>query len=68
MKQRKDRIKGIHLHDLYDENYPYREFFSLLRADGYAGYCNCEVSRQTSEPVEFMKYYRALFLAYQNVI
>jgi len=64
----KDRIKGIHLHDLYNEDYPYRELFRLLRADGYAGYCNCEVGRVSSEPIEFMKYYRALFLAYQNVI
>ena len=64
----KNRIKGIHMRDLYIEIYPYKELFRLLRADGYTGYCNCEVSRVSCEPIEFMKYYRALFLAYQNVI
>jgi len=62
----KDRIKGLHIHDLYNENYPYRELFRLLKADGYTGYCNCEVGRISCEPIEFMKYYRALFMALQN--
>jgi len=64
----KDRITGVHLHELDRENYPYRDFFLLLRANGYKGYCNMEVSRVSCEPVEFMKMYRALFLALQNVI
>ena len=64
----KDRIRGLHMRDLYLEDYPYRELFRLLRADGFTGYCNCEVSRVSCEPIEFMKYYRALFLAYQDVI
>lgn len=67
-KMLKDRIKGIHLKDLYTEKYPYRELFRLLKEDGYTGYCNCEVGRVSAEPIEFMKYYRALFLAYQNAI
>ena len=64
----KDRIKGIHLKELRTETYPYREFFRLLRADGYDGYCNCEIGRISCDPIDFMRYYRALFLAYQNVI
>jgi sugar phosphate isomerase/epimerase len=64
----KDRIKVLHMRDLYLEDYPYRELFRLLRADGFTGYCDCEVSRVSCEPIEFMKYYRAMFLAYQNVI
>jgi len=63
----KDRIRGVHLHELYDEKYPYRLFFKLLAASGYKGYCNAEVD-QSCEPVSFMKYYRALFLALQNAI
>jgi sugar phosphate isomerase/epimerase len=63
----KDRIKGVHMHDLFDQNYPYRQFFQLLAATGYKGYCNAEVN-QSCEPVIFMKYYRALFLALQNAI
>jgi sugar phosphate isomerase/epimerase len=63
----KDRIKGVHLHDLYVKNYPYRLFFKLLAESGYKGYCNAEVG-ESCEPVKFMKYYRALFLALQNAI
>ena len=63
----KDRIRGVHMHDLTDESYPYRLFFKLLSEMGYKGYCNAEVD-QSCEPVKFMKYYRALFLALQNAI
>jgi len=63
----KDRIKGVHMHDLTDETYPYRLFLSLLSESGYKGYCNAEVD-QSCEPIKFMKYYRALFLALQNAI
>jgi sugar phosphate isomerase/epimerase len=63
----KDRIKGVHMHELYNQNYPYRLFFKLLSESGFRGYCNAEVD-QSCEPVKFMKYYRALFLALQNAI
>lgn len=63
----KDRIKGVHMHNLFDQNYPYRQFLQLLASSGYKGYCNAEVD-QSCEPVIFMKYYRALFLALQNAI
>jgi len=64
----KDRIRGVHLKNLYNEAYPYRKFFELLRNADYQGYCNCEVNNESPEPIRFMKYYRGLFLAYQNVI
>jgi len=62
----KDRIKGVHMRDLYLEDYPYRELFKLLKENGYQGYCNIELGRVSCEPLELMKYYRALFLALQN--
>lgn len=64
----KDRIKGVHMHDLHDPSYPYRQLFKLLSDSGYSGYCNAEVGRVSCEPVEFMKCYRGLFLALQNAI
>ena len=64
----KDRIKGVHMHDLHDPSYPYRHFFKLLSDSGFKGYCNAEVSRVSCEAVEFMKCYKGLFLALQNVI
>ncbi len=63
----KDRIGNVHLHELWDEQYPYRQFFRLLRRSGYQGYCDAEIPA-SCEPIRLMKYYRALFLAYQNVI
>ena len=62
-----DRIRNIHMHDLCSEEYPYRKLFTLLRNTGYAGYCDAEVG-PSCEPVKFMKYYRALFLALQNAM
>lgn len=64
----KDRIKGVHMHELHDPAYPYRLFFKLLAESGFKGYCNAEIGRVSSEPVEFMKCYRGLFLALQNAI
>jgi len=62
----KDRIKGVHMHELWTE-YPYRLFFKLLAESGFKGYCNAEVDG-SEDPIRFMNYYRALFLAYQNAI
>lgn len=63
----KARIRNIHMHELWDEEYPYRQLFRLLRQAGYQGYCDAEIPA-SCEPIRLMKYYRALFLAYQNVI
>ena len=62
----KDRIRGVHLHELHSD-YPYRDFLKLLRESGYEGYCNAEINA-SSEPVRLMHYYRTLFLAFQNEI
>ncbi len=63
----KDRIRGVHMHELWMADYPYRQLFKLLSAAGYKGYCNAEIDGN-SDPVRFLKYYRALFLAYQDAI
>ena len=63
----KDRIRNIHMHNLWDEQYPYRKLFTLLKSAGYKGYCDAEV-QASCEPITFMKYYRALFLALQNAL
>lgn len=63
----KDRIRALHLHELWDERYPYRKLFSLLSGIGFQGYCNAEISGNP-EPVRFLRYYRALFLALQNAL
>jgi len=62
----KDRIRNVHLHELWEE-YPYRRLFELLRQSGYEGYCDAEIPEST-EPIRLMKYYRACFLALQNAV
>jgi len=62
----KDKIKGIHMHELTSE-YPYREFLKLLRESGYNGYCNAEIDA-SCEPVRLMQYYRTLFMAFQDEV
>ncbi len=63
----KDRLRGVHMHELWMADYPYRQLFKLLSANGYKGYCNAEIDGNP-DPVRFLKYYRALFLAYQDAI
>jgi sugar phosphate isomerase/epimerase len=63
----KDRIRNLHIHELTDAAYPYRKLFALLRKNGYQGYCDAEV-QASAEPIRFMQYYRALFLALQDAI
>jgi len=63
----KDRIRNLHLHELWDPGYPYRKLFALLRQNGYQGYCDAEV-QASAEPLRFMQYYRGLFLALQDAL
>jgi sugar phosphate isomerase/epimerase len=63
----KDRIRNIHLHALYNEKYPYRRLFALLRENDYPGYCDAEIG-SSEDPITVMKYYRATFLAMQNAL
>jgi len=63
----KDKIRHVHIVDLYREDYPWRDLFRNLREMDYQGYCMAEISG-TSDPIRLMRYYRALFLAYQDVL
>lgn len=63
----KKLIRNVHLRDLYND-YPWRQFFSLLSASGYKGYCDAEIPASDEDPIRFMKYYRSLFLALQDAV
>lgn len=63
----KDRLRGVHMHELWMPEYPYRQLFKLLAGIGYKGYCNAEIDGN-QDPIRLLKYYRALFLAYQDAI
>lgn len=57
----KDKLgRVVHVHDLYDPEYPYRELFALLREAKFDGYCLSE-SPATSDPLRVMRYYKALW-------
>ncbi|MBI4586166.1 MAG: TIM barrel protein [Planctomycetes bacterium] len=63
----KGQIRFVHMRELYLEEYPFRQLLSLLRGAGYKGYCCAEIP-ESADPVRVMKYYRGLFLAYQDLI
>lgn len=50
----------VHIHDLYDQAYPYRKLFQRLKSRDYSGYCLSE-SPATSDPLRVMRYYKALW-------
>ncbi len=58
------KIREVHLHDLTDEAYPWRELFALLDEINYHGYTLAEIPEST-DPMRVLRYFRALWLAYQ---
>lgn len=62
------KIHFVHMRDLYLEEYPWRRLLGLLRKSGYQGYCCAELGSESGDPLRVMRYYRALFLAYQNLL
>jgi sugar phosphate isomerase/epimerase len=63
----KDKIFSVHMRDLYLEDYPFRRLMTRLNEIGFAGFCLAEIPA-SADPVRLMKYYRALWLAYQNLL
>jgi sugar phosphate isomerase/epimerase len=61
----RDQIGQVHMRDLYVE-YPWRALFSALSEMNFQGYCFAEIDA-SADPVRVLKYYRALFRAYQNL-
>lgn len=59
-----DRIVEVHLRDLYLEEYPWRRLLTRLNQIGYAGFCLAEIP-ESADPLRVMRYFRALWLAYQ---
>jgi len=59
----KDKIGLVHLHDLTDEQYPWAELLSLLKGNGYQGYCLAECAPASSDPERVLQYFRTLYYA-----
>ena len=58
------KVREVHLHDLTDEKYPWRELFALLDAQGFQGFTLAEIP-ESPDPERVLRYFRALWLAYQ---
>jgi sugar phosphate isomerase/epimerase len=54
------RMTTVHLHDLCDRKYPYRELFGLLKQTGFDGATLAEIPEST-DPERVMSYYRAMW-------
>ena len=63
----KDRIFSVHMRDLYLEEYPFRKLLTRLNEIHFTGFCLAEIP-PSDDPVRVMKYFRALWLAYQGVL
>ena len=63
----KDKIFAVHMTDLFQEHYPYRKLLTRLNEIRFSGFCLAEIPA-SADPVRVMKYYRALWLAYQDLL
>ncbi len=53
-------IRSAHIHDLYDDSYPWRELIELLKGIDFDGCCLAEMA-DTSDRQRVMSYYAALW-------
>jgi sugar phosphate isomerase/epimerase len=58
------KIREVHLRDLSDETYPWRELFALLDAQGFERYTLAEIPASTDAD-RVLGYFRVLWKAYQ---
>ena len=63
----KDKIFTVHMRDLYLDEYPFRKLVTRLNEIGFSGYCLAEIP-ESKDPLRVMKYFRSLWLAYQNLL
>ncbi len=63
----KDKIFSVHMVDLFLQDYPFRKLLTRLNEIAFTGFTLAEIPAST-DPVRVMKYYRALWLAYQGLL
>ncbi|MDA0747819.1 MAG: sugar phosphate isomerase/epimerase [bacterium] len=61
----KKEISLVHINEIHKAEYPWRELFGLLKAETYTGYTLAEIP-SSPEPERLLRYYRALWEAYQG--
>jgi len=64
-------VKGknfsVHMRDLYLEECPFRKLLTRLNETQFNGFCLAEIP-ESKDPVRAIKYFRALWLAYQVLL
>jgi len=63
----KNKIFSVHMRDLYLDEYPFRKLLAGLNDVGFTGYCLAEIP-ESSDPLRVMRYFRSLWLAYQDLL
>jgi sugar phosphate isomerase/epimerase len=63
----KNKIFTVHMRDLYLDEYPFRKLLTRLNESGFSGYCLAEIP-ESKDPLRVMRYFRSLWLAYQNLL
>ncbi|MEO6184312.1 MAG: TIM barrel protein [Verrucomicrobiota bacterium] len=63
----KNKVFTCHMRDLYLDEYPFRKLLTRLNESGFSGYCLAEIS-DSQDPVRVLKYFRSIWLAYQNLL
>jgi sugar phosphate isomerase/epimerase len=58
------KVREVHLRDLTDEAYPWRELFARLDAQDFRGFTLAEIP-SSPDPRRVLAYFRSLWLAYQ---
>jgi sugar phosphate isomerase/epimerase len=58
------KVREVHLRDLFDATYPWRDLFALLAAQNYDGFALAEIP-ESADPERVLRYFRALWMAYQ---
>ena len=58
------KVREVHLRDLTDEAYPWRELFALLDAQDFGGFTLAEIP-DSPDPQRVLAYFRSLWMAYQ---
>jgi sugar phosphate isomerase/epimerase len=62
----KKQIGQVHMRDLWVEEYPWRQLITSLVQMKFDGYCFAEIP-ESADPVRVLRFYRALFRAYQGL-
>jgi sugar phosphate isomerase/epimerase len=62
----RDQIGQVHMRDLFLEEYPWRQLLTALTEMRFDGYCFAEIP-ESADPLRVLKYFRALFRAYQGL-